>query len=244
MTQFVILAAPRTGSNLLCTLLNSHPDILCHHEVFNPQGIFVALTHRDRPLDLGSPQQRDRDPLGFLDRVWESGRTYASVGFKWTRGQNEQVLTSVLADHAVKKIVLRRGNRVKTFVSEKIAHSIDQWEVYCEQQLVTRRPRVCVEPAELRSHIALNEQFYDDLCSSLIRTAQPHLELEYEALFSPHEQTRLLRFLEVDPGRGSLKAASVKQNSTDLRDLVANFDQLARCLAGSELEAELHDRSL
>jgi LPS sulfotransferase NodH len=29
----VILAAPRTGSNLLCTLLNSHPDVLCHHEL-------------------------------------------------------------------------------------------------------------------------------------------------------------------------------------------------------------------
>ena len=37
-TRFVILAAPRSGSNLLCTLLNSHPEILCHHEVFNPVG--------------------------------------------------------------------------------------------------------------------------------------------------------------------------------------------------------------
>ena len=244
MTQFVILAAPRTGSNLLCTLLNSHPDILCHHEVFNPQGIFVALTHRDVPFDLGSPQQRDRDPLGFLDRVWESGRSYASVGFKWTRGQNELVLASVLADRGVQKIVLRRGNRIKTFVSEKIAHRTDQWEVYCEQELVAHRPQVCVEPEELRRHIALNEQFYDDLRAALIRTAQPHFELEYEASFSPREQTRLLRFLGVDPRRGSLKAASVKQNSTDLRDLVANFDQLAQSFAGSDLEDELHDRSL
>ena len=37
-TRFVILAAPRSGSNLLCTLLDSHPEILCHHEVFNPVG--------------------------------------------------------------------------------------------------------------------------------------------------------------------------------------------------------------
>ena len=55
MTRFVILAVPRTGSNLLCTLLNSHPEILCHHEVFNPQGIFTALTHRHQEDMLRFP---------------------------------------------------------------------------------------------------------------------------------------------------------------------------------------------
>ncbi|MCA9265021.1 MAG: sulfotransferase, partial [Planctomycetales bacterium] len=69
MKRFVILAVPRTGSNLLCTLLNSHPEILCHHEVFNPQGIFLALTQRDRPHSLPSLDERNRDPLRFLDEV-------------------------------------------------------------------------------------------------------------------------------------------------------------------------------
>ena len=98
MTRFVILAVPRTGSNLLCTLLNSHPQVLCHHEVFNPQGVFTALDYRGQGLNVESLQQRDDDPRGFLDRVWQTGTADTCVGFKWTRGQNETVLKSVLGD--------------------------------------------------------------------------------------------------------------------------------------------------
>ena len=94
--RVVVLAAPRTGSNLLCTLLNSHSDVLCHHEIFNPEGIFYAITHRDGSLDLGSIQARDRAPLAFLDRVWQAHEGKACVGFKMTRGQNEQVLRQSL----------------------------------------------------------------------------------------------------------------------------------------------------
>ena len=41
--RFVVVAVRRAGSNMLCTLLDSHPAILCHHELFNPRGIFYAL---------------------------------------------------------------------------------------------------------------------------------------------------------------------------------------------------------
>ncbi len=145
MTRFVILAVPRTGSNLLCTLLNSHPQILCHHEVFNPQGVFTALDYRGHGLAVESLQQRDHDPLGFLDRVWQTGQTTTCVGFKWTRGQNQDVLKSVVEDTGVKKIVLRRRNRIKTYVSERIAQETQQWEVYSRQELTMPRPRIQVD---------------------------------------------------------------------------------------------------
>jgi len=67
--RFVIFAAPRTGSNLLCGLLNAHPDILCHHGLFNPGGVHWA---RDR-RGSGGVADRDRDPVAFLDSVWASG---------------------------------------------------------------------------------------------------------------------------------------------------------------------------
>ena len=39
---------------MLCTLLGSHPDVLCHHELFNPTGVYYALELRDTPFDLGT----------------------------------------------------------------------------------------------------------------------------------------------------------------------------------------------
>jgi LPS sulfotransferase NodH len=241
MTRFAIIAVPRSGSNLLCTLLNSHPDILCHHEVFNPQGIFTALSHRDLPLDLGTIQQRDRDPLGFLDRVWQTGRDYACVGFKWTRGQNELVLRHVLTAPDIKKIVLRRGNRIKTFISEKIAQQTQQWEVYDRQELSQSRPRITVGADELRSHIDVNRRFYSDIHAALERSRQPFIELLYESLLQLDEQQRCLEFLGVESATHRLTAASIKQNSSDLRDSIANFAELAAMLQGSDLQSELND---
>jgi LPS sulfotransferase NodH len=243
MTRFVILAVPRTGSNLLCTLLNSHPQILCHHEVFNPQGVFTALDYRGQGLTVESLQQRDDDPLGFLDRVWQTGTDCNCVGFKWTRGQNVEVLKSVVGDARIKKIVLRRRNRIKTFVSEKIAQQTQQWEVYSPHELALPRPSIHVDAKELLLHIESNQHFYVELLAELSRLGQPHLEVDYETLLDGSATVRMLEFLDVSPDV-LLTAASVKQNSTDLRDTISNFSELAASLPDDGLISELHHRGM
>ncbi len=241
MTRFVILAAPRTGSNLLCTLLNSHPQVLCHHEVFNPNGVFTARDYQGKGLSVESLQQRDANPLGFLDRVWQSGTDSMCVGFKWTRGQNQDVLKSVLEDCGVKKIVLHRRNRIKTFVSEKIAQQTQQWEVYSPQELMLPRPQIQVELAELLQHMESNQRFYAELSAALSQSDQPHVEVEYETLFEREVQIRLFQFLAVSSPQIQPVAASVKQNPKDLRDTIANFTELAAQLPKGELLRELFD---
>jgi LPS sulfotransferase NodH len=242
MIRFVILAVPRTGSNLLCTLLNSHPEILCHHELFNPAGIFTALTQRQESCPFGSIEERDRDPLWFLERVWHSAAEYPCVGFKWTLGQNETVLQSVVHDRGVKKIVLRRRNRIKTYVSELIARHTQQWEVYSAEELEMPRPQVVVDPNELQAHINRSEQFYQQIAVTLDQSRQPHLGLEYESLGVETEQHRVLAFLGVCDVAQRLVAQSVKQNPTDLCELIANFDDLATRLQDSDLGTELYER--
>ncbi len=244
MTRFVILAVPRTGSNLLCTLLNSHSQILCHHEIFNPQGVFTALDYRGQELAVESLEERDADPLAFLSRVWQTGRDGSCVGFKWTRGQNEEIFNNAVRDSGVKKVVLRRRNRIKTYVSEKIAQETQQWEVYSRQDLQLPRPQVHVDPAQLLDHIATNQRFYAKLSTELSNRRQPHLQVEFETLFDQSSQRRLLEFLEVSLEELPLAAASIKQNSTDLRDSIENFVELDSCLTDRELITELHDRGI
>jgi LPS sulfotransferase NodH len=241
MTRFVILAVPRTGSNLLCTLLNSHPQILCHHEVFNPQGVFTALDYQGHGLFVESLRQRDEDPLGFLERVWQTGGDGMRVGFKWTRGQNLKVLNQVVEDAGVKKIVLRRRNRIKTYVSDLIAQETQQWEVYSRQELAMPRPRIHVDAGRLSEHIAVNQQFYADLSARIRQCHQPCFEVDYETLFDRTVQSRMLQYLDIASPDLRLTAASIKQNSTDLRDSIANFAELSEVLAGGELFAELQD---
>jgi LPS sulfotransferase NodH len=237
--RFVIVAARRTGSNWLCTLIDSHPAILCHHELFNPAGIFQAQRLRDDALCLGSVIERDADPMNFLDRIWFHSGGYDCLGFKLTPGQAEPVFEHVLADPSVRKIVLRRRNRVKTCVSEKVALLLDSWEVYDEADLPVEKPRIDLDPQELQEHAARNERFYERVEASIEGTGQTCLRVDYEDLGSPEEHGRLLRYLDAVPNDAPLEPTSVKQNPVDLREIVRNFDALAEALRGDPLRDEL-----
>jgi LPS sulfotransferase NodH len=239
--RFVIVAARRTGSNWLCTLIDSHPSILCHHELFNPGGIYYAQRMRDSAPCLGSITERDADPVNFLDRIWRHSHGHECLGFKMTCGQAGPLLDHVLADAEVRKIVLRRRNRVKTCVSEMVAEQLDSWEVYDEADLPVHKPRVDLDPRELREHVARNERFYERAEALIEGTGQRWLRLDYEDLQSPEDQARILRYLDAVPGDVPLEPTSVKQNPVDLREVVRNFDALAEALRGDPLRDELLD---
>lgn len=242
--RFVILAAPRTGSNWLCTILDSHPEILCHHEIFNPEAIHYSLSCRSGELDLGSVEERDRKPEEVLRRIWQESFGHRVVGFKLCKGQNPTVFRRVLADRGVKKILIERKNRIKTLVSEKVAELTGEWESYPGMVIGKRKLKVEVDLAGLREHIAVTQRYYDGLREMLEDSRQEWLELTYESLPYDDERRRALEFLAVSPRVRDLTGATRKQNPRDLRDLIANFDELASRLRGTDLEQELLSREL
>ncbi|MEB3357068.1 MAG: hypothetical protein VKK04_10095, partial [Synechococcales bacterium] len=94
--RFVIFNYPRTGSNLLCSLLNQHPEILCHHEIFNPERIYYAKDFKDYFPELSNASRQDfiRGKVGSItigDRnrfpeklflfVWQHAFEAKAVGF-------------------------------------------------------------------------------------------------------------------------------------------------------------------
>ncbi|WCM28413.1 hypothetical protein NDN01_05675 [Sphingomonas sp. QA11] len=239
--RFIILNATRTGSNFLCTVLNSHPDILCHHEIFNPHVIGVARHLQDSDFRLGSMEERESDPVEFLDRVWRTNLGRAAVGFKMCLWQHEAAYRAVLPDHGVRKVLLKRRNRVKSFVSLLLARQTGEWVVYDDRGAPAPRPRVHVDRAALAENIALHERFYAETERSLNETAQDHVLLWYEDLFSPRGIEPALAFLgaagrPVQPNGQTLKLTPVA-----LRETISNFDTLSEELRGSDLEAELHE---
>ncbi len=242
-TRFVILAAPRSGSNMLAAMLDSHPSILCHHEIFNPKGIRLALRLRETDFSFGTVGERDHDPLQFLQRVWATRLGYPCVGFKLTHRQNEPVFRYLLADPTVAKVVLRRRNRLKTYVSHQISEALAQWEVYRPQDLATDRPRVRVEPGRFLERVAFDDAYYNEIRDAVAEGGNDWIEVVYETLFSLDPQNTILEFLGLDPSSTGLAIRSVKQNSSDLRDLVENYDELRRVFAGTQFETELLDRS-
>lgn len=230
--RFVILAARRSGSNLLCSLLGSHPDVRCHHELFNPNGIFTALDERDEATSAHALAARDRDPIGFLDDIWGDVRGAQVVGFKMTPDQAPDVLAHVLGDSGIAKIVLRRHNALRRLVSERIADATGRWEAY-DDAAPLARPRVRVDAGDLAEHVAQVESFHAGIDAALLRSGQAALSLRYEYLFDNDEQARLLAFLDLSPH--PLHTRSVRQNPEALDQLIENAPALRRALAGTPL---------
>jgi len=236
--RFVVLAAPRTGSNLLCSLLNAHPEIRCHHGLFNPGGIHCA---RDALGSLGIDggiAARDRDPGAFLDLVWASSGKARAIGFKMNRGENHTALDLLLRDPSVRKIVLKRRNRVRTYVSEEIARVTGVWESFDDCRAASI-PAVRIDVRCLIRHIDLNAAYYADIATVLGATRQCWLDTDYEALADADELARILGFLGVAPC-SRLTAACHKRGPSDLGAVVENFDELAVALRGTVLLDELY----
>jgi len=213
---------------MLSSMLNSHPAVLCHHELFNPDGIYYALNLRDTDFSLAnSIQERDQYPLDFLVKVWTHHQAMPCVGFKMTHKQNLVIFEHALTNPDIKKIVLRRNNQAKVHVSKLIAQQDGIWESY-GQQHQPKEIQVEVSLAQLQQDVAFNHEFYQHIITRLEQTSQDYLELEYENLTQQATQQTLLQFLQLrfQP----LTTPSNKQNPTDLRHVISNFSTLlAQC---------------
>jgi len=237
--RFVIFATPRSGSNWLCTLLDSHPDILCHHELFNPGGIHLAWSLRDTDFSLGDTELQQKQPLTLLQNAWSGHGGARAVGFKLNIGQSASVFEAVLDDPSILKILLRRNNRIRCFVSERIAETTGDWESYPDStHRAPARPAVHVEAAELIAHAERNRAYLDELRSKLQSRGHAVHELAYEELGDRLTQERLLGFLGVDESV-RLSGNTRKMNPGPLPELVANYDELRQAVRGTALARDL-----
>lgn len=235
--RFVILATPRCGSNWLCSLLDSHPDILCHHELFNLERIRPSRSLTSKGNILGSMEERQAAPLEFLKHAWTASLGHQAVGFKLNLGQSEIIFNEVLDAPDIAKIIISRRNRIRSFVSEMIAEKTKVWESFSDSPPMGDPGPQHVDAAELFKQVRRNQDYYCGLRQRLKAAGQCAFEIQYEDLGDQQHHKTMLKFLNLDPGAKLLTATS-KMNKGSLRTLISNFDQLAHELRSSDL---LHD---
>ena len=235
--NFVILNAPRCGSNMLATVLNSHPDVLCHHEIFNPHVIGYARHLQDDTFTLGTMDERQRDPIDFLGRLWSVRLGRRCVGFKLCERQNERVYRHVLDDTSVKKIILKRRNRVRRFVSLLRAERTGEWVVYRGSARRAEDTAIDVDPAAFLEDLATNDAYYAELEETLRATNQIAITCDFEDLRTRETRSRLLEFLGVPVAE--LEEDTLPLMLRPLSEVVTNFAELQAALRGTEFEDDL-----
>lgn len=257
--RFVIFNFPRSGSNLLCGMLNKHPEILCHHEIFNPQKIYYSkdfhqLYGGNQELDrqdlisgkvgLSSKLNRNLEPEKFILKIWQHNFDFPTVGFNLFPSHIPNAAMSLVKDKEVRKILLRRRNKVKCYVSRAIARKTGRWDSYKKSASTkkTNPVQVKVNPNHLLSWSRRYDRYFETMSQSLTESGQSFLELTYEDLVGSQGDTvkaNLLNFIGVAPQIEYLQPPLKKQNSDQLTDLIINFAELKNQLLGSELECLL-----
>lgn len=237
----MIAAVPRTGSKLLVEMLDSHPEILCHTEVFNPKSTYLS---RKPDLSIGTKADRDRHPWEFLERLYSTTTGSKTVGFKIMPSHNNMVLLRLLLSRSVKKIILTRKHWLHAYVSNLYALATQQYHIRSAEADDTAKvgkPKpIHVDPARFRSYVRKIRAYYGAIKLLESVTRQRFFWLDYTEVRDSEAIVRLLRFLGVDE-RASLEIRLKKQGSADLSQRIQNFSDVRNSLRGTSWERLLED---
>jgi len=206
-TRFVVLAHPRTGSNLLCGMLHNHPSITMHNELFHDQQIMSYFNkHNDHNDWAALSKLRNEDPLQFLYQHIFGADAHSrigqpnpeAVGFKLfpSHGTSE-MRDAVLKDPSVKKVILHRKSRFAVFVSFLRAASTGH---FLKHEL--DRVRVKVTAAALQAFADEYDKTYREY-DTLLCGQRAH-RVSYEDLIDDPEGSviSLLSFLDIQAKHG------------------------------------------
>jgi LPS sulfotransferase NodH len=230
--SFVVLSAPRTGSNLTIELLNSHPDCFSGHEIFSKPHMasgHVAWYLGDIPKDRELAELRRTDPIAFIDRLdrLTRERGYKAVGFKLMYSEADENPTMkeyLLNNRSLRVIHIKRRNHLRRLVSTRRAQVTGRWwfgqgedrpalppvrlslsEIFWDMEYIRKYERAY---AELSATHQVLDLWYEDMSGDLLATAQ-----------------QLWRFLGLREW-STLNVHAAKTGTDLLSEAIENYDEL------------------
>jgi len=227
---FVVLAAMRTGSNLLQSNLNQYRDILCLGELFNRSFVGINIPGKSNKPVAGYARddvaRRNRDEVAFFDKVYAetSGKVF---GFRMFTGQNDRLLEIILQNKHCRKVLLKR-NPLDSFISLQIANKSDRWLSRKPDRLQDVQVRFSMK--RFRQYLEQNDRFYSFCEVVLEETGQAAFEIHYDQLKDLDELNRLARFLGSQIQKKKLKEKIFKQTMPGLAQKVVNYDAMIESL--------------
>lgn len=237
-SYFVILGIQRTGSNLLRTLLASHPEAAVYGEVFMDGGCWFEVDG----LPPNAPEviaERDADPLAFAEKyVFRPHPEHIrAVGFKLFYPQalqNDAALWSWLDQREdVTVLHLRRRNAFRQYVSHLVAESTGMWRTYADgrKPMPLDEVRLTVDPADCEQMMTRVDELGAAALARL--PSRPVMELTYEGLCEDPDGVlgSVQQSLGLEPQ--PLTTTLTRQVTRPLRQLIENYDETARHFAST-----------
>lgn len=240
--RFVIMSRGRTGSNLLSSLLRSHPAVRVHGEVV---GEFV-LRDPDQKAEILAVGPRE-----YVKRCLDRALFESTIGVKFLYYQLERDyeetwgvpgLTGVgeflRSEPDIKVIHLKRLNRLETLTSIRVAAVTKEYQTR-NRSSSANHVRISLAPGDCEeefNRIGRWERNYDEFFKD-----HETFDACYETLVAKWQEEfdRILDFLGVR--RRILRTSMQKQRSKHLSETIENYEELKANFSGTEWSAFFED---
>lgn len=232
LIPFLVISMPRSGSNLFCSLLNSHPQILCFYEMFHKEAIHYGPYNYEN-YDFGSMEERDRDPMAFLLKTFSAVHGFKAVGIKMFNNHNNVVLRGMIRTRKVKKIILRRKAALHAFTSLMMARRNREYILLNNKESKNqKKSNIQINVDSFKTYVASMDRYYRQIQKQVGR--QVHADLDYVDVANNTAKFKsVFSFLSVDDSE-RLEAVTKKQNYKRLEERIINFDEVVQSLTGTK----------
>lgn len=218
--KFFIFGQGRTGSTLLCSLLNSHPKIQADYEIlFNP--VWFPEFY------LKSKSQLSKEEVyGFKVKIYQlTGKQ---------KIDNPSQFIHKLIDDNWKLIYLKRNNLLRHVISFQAAKQRNIWHTSKEDTKMYS-DKIYINCNSLINGMQMREKYL--IQEQNIVEKFDHITISYEDdLLSPkvHQKTvdRICDFFEIE--RQMVNTELSKTVPSDLSQLIENYDELVSTLRGTK----------
>ena len=238
-TRFAVVSTQRSGSTLIRTALDSHPQIVCAGEVFLPaydREFSFKLFLRDRKITgIDETLSRRRVVFDFLDWLYGSAENDAAgfkimySQFRWLPYKYPMVL-DYFRRNDVRILHVVRENLLKLHISRIRARATG---VYHSRNEGGEHEKITIDISSLIPDLVRMQRVQAEWRLRMKR--YDSLEINYEAYVANNNETSsaMLKFLGVDaslPLRSPLK----KVSSDILSSSIENFCEVENLLRRTE----------
>jgi LPS sulfotransferase NodH len=235
--KFVVVGIARTGSTLLLSLLNSHPNALAFGEIFRGDGRIgwdtAPFGSRQSPALL---QRIETRPIDFIEeqifRRWP--RELHAVGFKLfyyhaRQGAQAAVWDTIRDDPEIAIIHIKRDNILEQLLSLRNAERTNMWSASVSPSNELEPLRL--DPEACRLHFE-EVRAYENACDAFFE-GRSITTISYEELVADRAAAmgKICAKLNLSPQ--PMEARIARQRTTSLSQSIANFEELRATFAGS-----------
>jgi hypothetical protein len=250
---YILLSRQRSGSTLLRSFINSHPDMIAFGELFYPDSSpeFMAGYYHYWLQRIASDRSSiilEREPLALLEKYLESlsgiieFKQSIVVDVKYSQAENIPNFFRFINERGCPVIHLVRGNVLATYISDLVLNQ----RIATGQSIhgVNKLPsiKVTIDTGGLIKELdqrAYEHQYY------LQRTESSKvLEVIYEdctrsageqTVFREDQARRLCEFMSCD--YVEMKSSLRKQGDKMLEDMVTNWSEVKEVLSNTKYRA-------